>query len=410
MHPKIKIALIVSDFPKISETFIVHKFLGLLKKGWDVHVFCSRSEAENFEKFKNLKSRFDLRQKVHKGWPLEPRPILIFLFPVLFLKILILSPFRVWQYFSRGLRCFGLDIFRRFYLDSELVLLGPNLIHFEFGALAVGRTYLKELLGTKLAVSFRGYDLNFSGLDQPGYYDEVWRATDGIHCLGNDLWQRAMKRDCPPDKFHAFIPPAIDTDFFEPNVPHPSPLPGGEGRVRVLSVGRLEWKKGYEFSLAAVRILKDQGFRLDYRIVGDGNYLEAIAFCRHQLGLEDCVHFLGAMAPEQIREEINHADIFLHAAVTEGFCNAVLEAQAMELPVVCSDAGGLPENVIHGKTGFIVPRRDSVALAEKMGELIQNPDLRKRMGEAGRQRVLAHFQLSEQIRVFEDFYTKVLNA
>ena len=399
--------LIVEAFPKASETFIVRRFAGLLEKEWDVHIVCNRSESEELEKTPNLKSEAGLRQRIHRRWPTEPRPAVIFLFTVLFLRVLILSPFRTWRYFSRGFRRFGFDIFLRFYLDSELILLGPDLIHFEFGALAVGRAYLKELLACKMTVSFRGYDLNFSGLDKPRYYEEVWNTADGIHCLGSDLWRRARRRGCPPEKFHALIPPAIPADFFKPE----GRTSGKAGTlVRILSVGRLEWKKGYEFALEAVRILKNQGVRVDYRIVGGGPYLEAVAFCRHQLGLEDCVHLLGVLTPGQIREEMNRADIFLHAAVSEGFCNAVLEAQSMELPVVCTDADGLPENVADGETGFVVPRRDPSALAEKMNLLAQSPDLRKQMGRSGRQRVLAHFQLSDQIKAFEDFYRRVLNA
>ena len=100
--------------------------------------------------------------------------------------------------------------------------------------------------------------------------------------------------------------------------------------------------------------------------------------------------------------------MFLHAAVSEGFCNAVLEAQAMKLPVVCSDADGLPENVADGETGFVVPRRDPQALAQKLALLANNPALRQRMGEAGRRRVLKHFQIGEQIGRFSRFYEETL--
>jgi colanic acid/amylovoran biosynthesis glycosyltransferase len=102
------------------------------------------------------------------------------------------------------------------------------------------------------------------------------------------------------------------------------------------------------------------------------------------------------------------ADVFLHPAVSEGFCNAVIEAQAMTLPVVCSDADGLAENVAHGRTGFVVPRRDPDALAAPLIELAADRALRRRIGRAGRERVLSRFTLPDQIRAFDTFYRSVL--
>jgi colanic acid/amylovoran biosynthesis glycosyltransferase len=104
------------------------------------------------------------------------------------------------------------------------------------------------------------------------------------------------------------------------------------------------------------------------------------------------------------------ADVLLHAAVSEGFCNAVMEAQAMELPVVCTDAGGLPENVADGESGFVVPRRDPAALSAKLEELARDFELRRRMGKAGRRRVLEKFQLSDQLDRFERLYEQVLEG
>ena len=82
----------------------------------------------------------------------------------------------------------------------------------------------------------------------------------------------------------------------------------------------------------------------------------------------------------------------------------------MCLPVVCSDAGGLPENVQDDVTGFVVPRRDPSGLATRLAQLAHDPELRERMGQAGRQRVLQHFQLRDQITAFENLYWKALDS
>lgn len=397
--PDKKIVFVVSEFPVLSETFILNKFLGLLEKGWDAHMVCTRRGRLDRKQEKAFEGR------VHSAWPARPRFLAVLLSPYAFFYTLFLRPLPALRYLKKGFKQFGFRIFKYFYLDAGLIRLAPALIHFEFGALAVGKTYLKELLSCEMTVSFRGYDLNFSGIEDPDYYSEVWKAVDGIHCLGEDLWKTAQQRGCPQDKLHALIPPAIDAEFFKPD---DSSSAKERRPLHLLSVGRLEWKKGYEFSLQACRILKDEGISFEYRIVGHGNYLEAAAFCRHQLDLEDSVSFLGAQDQQEIMNHMKWADVFLHAAVTEGFCNAVLEAQAMQLPVVCTDAGGLPANVADGETGFVVPRRVAEAFAEKIQQLAENPELRLRMGRAGRKRVFEKFRLQDQLQAFENFYSKVL--
>jgi colanic acid/amylovoran biosynthesis glycosyltransferase len=270
--------------------------------------------------------------------------------------------------------------------------------------------HLGELLDCKLITGFRGFDVNYVGLEEPHYFREVWQQSDALHLLGADLWRRALRRGCPPSKPHALIAPAIDAEFFHAADRASVNNDGSPSRpVRILSVGRLEWKKGYEHAIGAARLLRDMGVQAEYRIIGQGAYLESLAFARHQLGVSREVEFLGALPPCEVREQMRAADILLHAAVSEGFCNVVLEAQAMGLPVVCSDADGLPENVVDGETGFVAPRRDPQALANKLAVLARDPALRHRMGQAGRKRVLERFQLADQIQAFDTLYRRVLS-
>jgi colanic acid/amylovoran biosynthesis glycosyltransferase len=404
-----RIALIAPTFPKLSETFIAAKLQALLDRGWDVHVVCGRSTRSEWSHFPSLQRRLGIRRRVHVGRPHRPRWLAALLLLPTLIWLLLVSPRGMWRYLSRGWRRFGLNTIRHCYLDADLIALRPELLHFEFGALAVGRTYLKELLGCPLVVSFRGYDLNYVGLENAGYYQDLWDSADALHLLGNDLWLRARGRGCPAEKLHALIPPAIDTSFFDPGQRQHSKVVGTPGRpLRILSIGRLEWKKGYEYALQAVKMLVERGISCEYHIVGDGEYLEAVAFARHQLGLEQVVSFMGAQSPSAVKSELIWADLFLHAAVSEGFCNAVLEAQAMALPVVCSDADGLPENVAEGLSGFVVPRRDSAALAEKLARVAGDVMLRRKMAFAGRERVLRQFQQADQIAAFEQLYQLVL--
>jgi len=339
-------------------------------------------------------------------WPHRPRWLAWLLLPCALLTCLARNPAGSWRYLRRGIAKFGLDVFRRFYLDAHIIALKPDVIHFEFGSLAVDGMHLKQLLDSKVVASFRGYDLNLSGLAQADYFHHVWEQADALHLLGEALWRGAQQRGCPAAKPHALIPPAIDAHFFDPGARERAKAAPGRP-LQILGVGRLTWEKGYDYAIEAMRLLADEGVRAELRLIGDGAMFEALAFARRQMGVENSVQFLGGLPRARVREEMLTADVFLHPSVSEGFGNAVIEAQVMGLPVVCSDAGGLPENICDGETGFVAPRRDSQALARSLAVLARDSALRQRMGQAGRQRVLARFQLAGQILAFERLYQSV---
>lgn len=403
-----RIVLLVPVFPRLSETFIAAKLLGLLERGWDVHLVCMRAgPAGEWGSIPGL-SAPAVRRRVHAMAP--TRPVVDVVRTVRRIGMTLLRrPGAMGPWLRQAARSAGAA--RRLWFDSAVAALDPDLIHFEFGAVAVGRTDLKRRLGCRLAVSFRGYDVNYAGLDQPGFYHEVWRNADGLHFLGEDLWRRALARGCAPGLPHVVIPPAIDVARFDPG-PERTAEPRGtvERPLRIASVGRLVWKKGFEDGLEAARRLADRGIRFQWTLAGDGPDFECLAFARHQLGLDDRVELDGWLPPEAVRALLREADVFFHPAVSEGFCNAVLEAQAMCLPVVCTDADGLRENVADGKTGFVAPRGDPPAMADRLARLARDPGLRRRMGRAGRERVLERFRIEDQIPAFEAFYEEILGG
>ncbi len=404
-----RVAMVAAAFPKLSETFLFNKFVGLLESGVDVHVVCGRSEEKEWRNYSGVANNKGLRSRVGQVWPHRPRWLAAVLWPIALLFTLAMRPAATWRYFRETWRKLGWRCLNTFYLDAPLIRLQPDIVHFEFGTLALERTHLREALPAKLVVSFRGFDLNFAGLENPHYYADVWRSVSGVHCLGEDLWRRAQRRGCPSDMPHALIPPAIDMERFraDENRAEPATI-SPERPLRILSVGRLHWNKGHEYALQAVHQLRAMGVSCEFRIAGDGDYFEPLSFAIHELQLSSIVVLLGALQQAQVRDQMLWADVFLHAAMSEGFCNSVLEAQSMQLPVVCSDAGGLGENVQDGVTGFVVPRRDPAALAAKLALLADDPSLRARMGRAGRQRVQELYRLDRQIEAFARWYDDLL--
>lgn len=395
--------MVVGAFPKASETFIVTKFCGLLKRGLDVHLVCTQFSRRTLSTFSELDE--DVLRRVHPVLSTAANPRALASSGVALLETLGRSPELVRGYFRREWQRSNLEAAKQWHANYAIARLRPALIHFEFGTFAPNKLYLKRALSARLVVSFRGYDLNSVGLSVPDYYSETFRTADCIHVLGNDLWQRAIRRGCPADKPHVVISPGIDLSLF----PRP-PAREASKRIRLLSVGRLQWKKGHEYSIQVVRKLLDHGFDCELRIIGEGAFRKALEVACWQLGVSDRVHLLGELAHSEVRAELSRADLMLHLAVSEGFCNAVLEAQAMQLPVVCSDADGLPENVQDGQTGLVVPRRSVDGTVEALRRLILDPHLRAKMGTAGRARVESQFSMAAKIDQFQRTYESLLST
>ena len=125
-----------------------------------------------------------------------------------------------------------------------------------------------------------------------------------------------------------------------------------------------------------------------------------------KLGLSEKVQFLGYQ--NNILEILRSMDIFILPSLWEGMPNAILEAMAAGLPVVATNVGGTPEVVVDGETGFLVPPRDPEALANAIKLLIDDPELRKKFGQAGRERVERHFTIQETVRKTEELYLRLL--
>ncbi len=407
-----RIVLVVHSFPAPSETFIISKAIGLFERGRDVHIVCRSSPQSEWDSFDPMHPVHRLRSNVHVVPSIGRNWGALTALSRLLRSVVVKIP----RYVTSGLktRLASRSSKQRIrsiigHLPFELTLLGiaPDIVHFEFGALAPGGIPAVRRVGALSTVSFRGFDISYSGLDTPNFYQVVWDQASAVHVLGDGLWQRAVERGAPPGLEHFIIPPALDPEKYDPRPPREGRLGLDGTRVRVLSVGRLHWTKGYEYGLEALAILRRRGFEVEARIVGDGPLSDAVYAWRHQLGLDDVVQLVGRLPHQEIVEQLAWADVFLHSATSEGFCNAVLEAQASGLPVVTTDADGLPENIYNGVTGIVVPRRDPIALAQAIDDLAINSELRYRMSRCGPERVAAKFDIVHHLDAWERFFEEV---
>ena len=175
--------------------------------------------------------------------------------------------------------------------------------------------------------------------------------------------------------------------------------------VRLVSVGRLAPPKDFTTLLTAVAGLRPGTFRLT--IVGDGPLRLALEGQASSLGLVG-VDLLGEV--NDVRPYLDGADIFVLSSTSEGMPMSVLEAMAAGLPVVASSVGGIPEAVVDDATGVLVPPARPSELGAALEQLIADRDLRRRLGDAGRERAEDAFSLEEWRRKHIELYESLLTA
>jgi glycosyltransferase involved in cell wall biosynthesis len=166
-------------------------------------------------------------------------------------------------------------------------------------------------------------------------------------------------------------------------------------------------RKGIRFLLEAAAQLKPRFPDLKVVLAGDGFERPQLARLAADLGIGPDVTFLGWVPNADLPPYYRAAAVSVIPSLEEGFGIPAAEAMGCEVAVVASDAGGLPEVVEHEVTGLVVPRGDSGALAQAIGSLLDDPERRRSMGQAGRARALRLFDWDRSAEQFEQLYREV---
>ena len=201
--------------------------------------------------------------------------------------------------------------------------------------------------------------------------------------------------------------PTVDAERFRPGLPFDDLLAGiglKAGQRLILSVGRLQRRKGFDQVIRALPGLLGRGSDVHYAIVGigeDWDYLEALA---RDLGVSERLHLLGHIEPADLPRWYNACDLFAMPnrdieGDTEGFGIVYLEANACAKPVIAGQAGGTGSAVEDGVCGLRVDGEDVHALEESISRLLLNPAAALRMGEAGRHRALMRFTPDRRVEL-----------
>lgn len=199
-------------------------------------------------------------------------------------------------------------------------------------------------------------------------------------------------RTLVPERARPYVVPfGVETERFKPSMERAT-----NGPVTIGTVKTFATKYGIDTLIRAFAVVREKmsGTDLRLRLVGDGPERRSLQDLAGSLGLAGVVDFVGKVPHDEVPEQLRRIDVFvaLSRSDSESFGVAIIEAGACALPVVVSDAGGLPEVVVNGMTGAVVRRDDPAAAAEAIARLAASADLREQWGRAGRAHVQTTYE------------------
>ena len=226
--------------------------------------------------------------------------------------------------------------------------------------------------------------------------------SDRIICVSEAVRRQCLAAGLSEAKL-VVIPDFVDCRHFDPGA---VTLDTTDDRPTVLTMGRLAPEKGHRVLLRAMAEVAKRVPEVRLLICGEGEERARLEAQRAALGLTGTVEFAGFVSDP--RALLARAHVFVMPSLSEGLGVAVLEAMAMARPVVATDAGGLPESVVDGETGRVVPKGNPEALAEAMLSMLDDTRAAQAMGAAGRERAKALFDRPRIVDRIVHLYEDVL--
>jgi glycosyltransferase involved in cell wall biosynthesis len=298
------------------------------------------------------------------------------------------------------------------YFADHFKRRGVDHVHVHFANRAAHTAmFLKEISGIPFSVTAHGQDF-MKDLGDDDLLREICAAAEFV-AAETDYSRDLLRQRCPDSaaKIHR-VYNGMDLTRF--------PAPNYEASInqapRIVSIGRLVTFKGFEYLIDAFAELARRGLDFSCEIIGDGPLGGDLETRIRKLNLSDRVHLLGSLSQGAVLEKLKSADIFALASVTDAqgasdvFPTVIIEAMAAARPVVSTRLAGIPESVVHGETGLLVPPEETMALAEALGQLIEDAKLRLHYGRAGRARIEQHFRIEHTVAPLIELLQKTPGA
>jgi colanic acid/amylovoran biosynthesis glycosyltransferase len=399
-----KLAYLVSEYPATSHTFIMREVRGLRALNWDIQVASINTSSRTADEL-TLEEREELQRTfyvkaVGLSGALRAHGRVLFKRP--------------WAYLRGLARAIGISggdprrTLKAVLYFAEAIVLGEWMRLNKLGHLHVHFASEGATVGLIVSVVFPiKFSLTVHGPDEfyntRGYYlREKIAGASFIACISHFARSQLMQFS-PPKHWEKLqlAPLGVDSNLFRP-----AGCQTRRASIEVLCVGRLAPAKGQHVLVAAIARLQRSGHNVHLTLVGSGpdrQSLDQEVKCR---GLSDSVSFEGSVNQEHIRKIYSQADFFALASFAEGVPVVLMEAMAMEIPCVSTHICGIPELIRDGVDGLLVAPSDERGLADAIARLIDDSELRRQLGSAGRRRVIERYELSVSVKRLSRLFKK----
>jgi colanic acid/amylovoran biosynthesis glycosyltransferase len=387
-----KIAYVMSRFPRLSETFVLGEMLAVEEHGLEVELFPLLREREDVVHAEAQA----LALRAHYQPFLSPailRSQLYFLLrsPGAYLGALTDLLRGTWG--SRNYFVGALGIFPKVAHAARLMRAeGIDHVHCHFSNHPAAAGFvIHRLTGLPYSFTAHGFDLH---VDRHMLCEKVAEAAFVVPI--SEYNRRLMLEECGgrAEERAVVIHCGVDTDFFRPRESAPPEPP-----FSLLCVGTLHAVKGQKFLVEACRLLHEEGIDLACTLIGDGPDRVELAGAIAGAGLEGRVQLGGRRTRSDIAGLLRSAHAVAVPSIPtaegkrEGIPVVLMEAMASGVPVVASGISGIPELVDDGVSGLLVPPGDPRSLARALRRLHDDPALRERFARAGRAKVVREFDV-----------------
>lgn len=401
----VRVGYILKMFPRLSETFILNELLELEREGASINIF---SSTDPFNSKPYL---------VHDELIKELKAPVIYLTPKQMLKRWKIRRVQFREGVSvekRWKEAVGSDAsetyinqIRGFLVASMARSLGITHLHAHFGTEAASvALHASRLVGIPFSFTAHAKDIYHKTYNIDHLREKILGAKFVVTVSDYNrqyLMKLVGKRQA---RKIIRIYNGIDLKRFGYDIrKHQDPS-------LILSVGRLIQKKGFTYLIQACSILKKRGFNCKCYIIGDGPLKESLELEINALGLQSSVKLLGPKSQEHVFEILKTASIFVLPSIIDEFGDrdalptVLLEAHAMGLPVISTNISGIPEIVDNGKTGFLVQPKDPISLAKKIEKVLSNHQLGTSLGQNGRKKVEALFDIRKNLPTLRKLFTE----
>jgi colanic acid/amylovoran biosynthesis glycosyltransferase len=414
------IAYMLGTFPALTETFILREIQALLRNGFEVLIYAiKRPDNLNIERSLSNQELLSLCTYARPDnifthiicniscffkHPLRYlSSIVIILFqignlePVTFMRLL--YHFFCGIGFTSKMRKDGINHIHCHFTSGCNIGLIASLylgLPFSWTAHASGDIFVKPILlevklkYARFVIAVSEYSKKYlDSVTDLKYSDKIYKIYNGIDIL-------------EPEKLS-------NLNLFVLNNIRP------EDKIRIISIGSLFPYKGFTTLIEACKILKNRGHNIVCEIVGDGPHKNLLLGLTNKWELESEIKLLGYQPLNKIYQLLNRGDIFTLLpeiyinGYRDGLPTVIMEAMIMSLPVVSTWISAIPEMVVEGKTGFLVPERDANKAADALEKLIINKEKRVIFGKRGKQRAMNLFDLNKNIGKVINHYHNIFD-